>query len=83
MCLKEYVLWKNDNSFKKNTEKVVLLQVKDLMQIIVKFNIEKVFRKFLPCTKYPFKRTQNIYAQKQYCGHLKTERLISVTQFGS
>ena len=29
LCLKENVLWRNDISFKKNTEKVVVLQVKE------------------------------------------------------
>ena len=33
--------WRNNISFKKETEKIVLLQVKGLIQIIVKFRTEK------------------------------------------
>ena len=42
-------------SIKKDTEKAVLLQVKDLKQSIVKFRAEKIFCMFLFGTKYPFK----------------------------
>ena len=42
-------------SIKKDTEKAVLLQVKDLKQSIVKFRVEKIFCMFLFGTKYPFK----------------------------
>ena len=35
-------------------ESVVLLQVKDLKQIIVKFRAEKILCMFLSCTKHPF-----------------------------
>ena len=49
--------WRNSNSFKKETEKIVLLQVKDLIQIILKFRTEKYLCTFLSsntilCTKY-------------------------------
>ena len=37
------MLWRNNISFQKNTEKVVLIQVKDFVQIIVKFKAEKHF----------------------------------------
>ena len=33
--------WRNNISFKKETENIVLLQVKGLIQIIVKFRTEK------------------------------------------
>ena len=39
--------WRNNISFKKETEKIVLLQVKGLIQIIVKFRTEKYLCTFL------------------------------------
>ena len=46
--LKKDVLWRNDISFKKDTEKVVLLLVKKgLIQIIVKFKGENSLITFL------------------------------------
>ena len=49
--------WRNSISFKKETEKIVLLQVKGLIQIILKFRTEKYLCTFLSsntilCTKY-------------------------------
>ena len=41
------------SAFKKDTEKVVLLEVKGLIQIIVKFRAEKILRTFLSI-KHPF-----------------------------
>ena len=35
------------SAFKKDTEKVALLEVKGLIQIIVKFRAEKILRAFL------------------------------------
>ena len=35
------------SAFDKGTKKVVLLEVKDLIQIIVKFKAEKILRTFL------------------------------------
>ena len=40
--LKENVQWINDISFKKYTEKIVLLQLNDLIHVIV-FRAEKIF----------------------------------------
>ena len=54
---KRNVLWRNKILFKKDTEMVVLLlQVKDLIQIIVTFSVEKVMCTFLLCTRQPFER---------------------------
>ena len=39
--------WRNNISFKKETEKIVLLQMKDLIQIIVKFRAVKYLCTFL------------------------------------
>ena len=39
--------WRNNISFKKETEKIVLLQMKGLIQIIVKFRTVKYLRMFL------------------------------------
>ena len=39
--------WRNNISFKKETEKVVLLEVKGLTQITVKFRTDKYSRTFL------------------------------------
>ena len=53
--LKKDVLWRNDISFKKDTEKVVLLLVKKgLIQIIVKFKGENSLITFLSCPKRTF-----------------------------
>ena len=51
---KEDFLWRNNISFKKDTEKIVLLQVKGLIQIIVKLRAEKSLCTFLSSTKHPF-----------------------------
>ena len=40
-------------SFKKDTEKTILLQVKGLLQIIVKFRTEKNLCTFLSSTRHP------------------------------
>ena len=39
--------WRNNISLKKETEKIVFLQVKGLIQIIVKFRTEKYLCTFL------------------------------------
>ena len=41
------------SAFKKDTEKVILLEVKGLIQIIVKFRAEKILCTFLSI-KHPF-----------------------------
>ena len=41
------ITWRNNISFKKETEKIVLLQMKGLIQIIVKFMTVKYLRMFL------------------------------------
>ena len=41
-------------SVKKDTGKAVLLQVKDLKQIIVKFRAENILHTFIFGTKHPF-----------------------------
>ena len=46
LYLNENILQRNNISFKKNTEKVVLLQVEEVIQIFVKFNSEKVLGTF-------------------------------------
>ena len=57
MVFKENVYWRSNMSFKKETEKFVLLQVKVLIQIIVMFRTEKNFVRifFIHCQS-PFKR---------------------------
>ena len=40
--------------FKKDTQKVVLLEVKGLIQIIVQFKAERILCTLLSPTKYPF-----------------------------
>ena len=57
MCLTENALWINNISFKKDTEKVVLLQVKGLIQFIVQFRTDKTLCAFLSCIKYPLRET--------------------------
>ena len=49
--------WKSNISFKKDTEKVVLL--KGLMKIIVRFKTEKFFYTFVSCNKYSFEGARN------------------------
>ena len=45
--------WRNNISFKKETEKIVLLQMKGLIQIIVKFRTKKICaRTFLSIIKH-------------------------------
>ena len=54
VLLKVNVWWRNKNSFKNDTEKVVLLQVKVIINsIIVKSKAEKVLCTFVSCTKHP------------------------------
>ena len=43
VVFKENVYWRSNMSFKKETEKFVLLQVKVLIQIIFMFRTEKKF----------------------------------------
>ena len=43
---KENVYWKSNVSFKKETEKIVLLQMKDLIHFIVKFRTKKICEHF-------------------------------------
>ena len=50
--------WKSNISFKKDTEKVVLL--KGLMKIIVRFKTENFFYTFVSCNKYSFEGARNI-----------------------
>ena len=42
----ENVYWKCNVSFKKETEKIVLLQMKDLIHFIVKFRTKKICQHF-------------------------------------
>ena len=49
--------WKSNISFKKDTEKVVLL--KGLMKIIARFKTEKCFYTFVSCNKYSFEKARN------------------------
>ena len=77
------VLSRKNTSFKKDTEKVVLLLVKDLIQIIVKFRAKKLLCMFLSCTKYPIEGHKILCMKTVSYAHLKMERLISGTQFGS
>ena len=46
LYLNENILQRNNISFKNNTEKVVLLQVEEVIQIFVKVNAEKVLGTF-------------------------------------
>ena len=52
--LRENVWWRNNISFKKDIEKVVLLQAKCLKEIIVKFKAEKILFMFPSFSKHPF-----------------------------
>ena len=54
VSLKENIKLRNGISFRKDTEKTVLLQVKLLIEIIVKFRAEKNLCTFVSCTKHPF-----------------------------
>ena len=87
--LKKDVLWRNDISFKKDTEKIVLLQVKKgLIQIIVKFKGENSLITFLSCPKRTF---EGKWCEKwcmKYCARkgwssFEDERPISGTRLGS
>ena len=87
--LKKDVLWRNDISFKKDTEKVVLLLVKKgLIQIIVKFKGENSLITFLSCPKRTF---EGKWCEKwcmKYCARkgwssFENERPISGTRLGS
>ena len=67
-------------SFKNETEKIVLLQVKGLIQIIVKFRTEKKFVHIFIMHDSPFERgTNELKVYNMFCKYL---RLISVTRFG-
>ena len=46
MCLKGNVSWRNNISFKKDTEKVVLIQVKGFIQSFVKFKQRRFCTRF-------------------------------------
>ena len=63
--------WKNNISFKKDTEieKVVLLQVKDLIQLIVKFGLKKFCARF-SSTEHPFEGYTKYHAQKRLCSNI-------------
>ena len=52
-------------SLKKETEKIVLLQVKGLIQIFVKVRNEKKLVIFLSSTSHPLRGTQNIATGRQ------------------
>ena len=54
MYLKEMFNGEIISYFKKKIEKIVLLQVKDLIQMIVKFMTEKILHISLSSTKHPF-----------------------------
>ena len=55
MYLKEMFNGEIISYFKKKIEKIVLLQVKDLIQMIVKFMTEKIYLHIsLSSTKHPF-----------------------------
>ena len=70
------------SAFEKNAEKVVLLVVKGLIQIFVKFRAEKVLRTFLS-PNILLMRGIKYWLRKQLCS-FENERLIhSITQFGS
>ena len=48
-------------SFKKETEKIVLLQVKGLIHVIVKFRTNKNLRISIMSTSHPFERGTTKY----------------------
>ena len=62
------------SAFKKDTAKVVLLKVKGLTQIIVKFRSEKILCTFL--SPYILLRVMKYQLRKQLCT-FENERLIS------
>ena len=62
------------SAFNKDTEKVVLLEVKGLIQIIVKFRAEKILRMFL--SPNILLRDMKYRLWKQFCS-FENERLIS------
>ena len=70
------MLWKNCYvyvvSFKKDTKKVVLLQVKGLIQIILKLRAGKNLCTFLLCTIFSrniFLRGTKVRARGRLCGN--------------
>ena len=52
--MEENVEWRNNISFKKDAEEVALLQVKILIQIIVKFRAKKKLSSFQSCATHSF-----------------------------
>ena len=58
---KENIKWRNNISFKKDSEKIVLLQVKVLTKIFVKLRTEKILCIFLSSSKY--------WAPKRLCNN--------------
>ena len=68
VCLKENVQQINI-SFKNYTENVVLLQVKSLIQIIVKLRADKIVCMFLSCIKHPFLWSKKYRTRKRLCGN--------------
>ena len=67
---------KNNTWFKKDTEEIVLLPLKGLIQIIVKFKVEKILFTFLLSTKHPFLRGTKYHAPKRlYSNTLKRNEL--------
>ena len=58
------------SAFKKDTEKVVLLEVKGLMQVIVKFRAEKILFMFL-LIKHRFEGHEISITKTYNCAHLK------------
>ena len=54
---KEYVYWRSNMSFKKVNEKIVLLQLKDLIHIVSSYiGLKKNLCTFLMSTSHPFER---------------------------
>ena len=66
-----------NTSFKKKTEKIVSLQVKALIQIIVKIKTEKKLCSFLSCTRHPLWEGHKIlpWGTKLWSNSLKRNKL--------
>ena len=85
------MLWKNCYvyvvPFKKDTKKVVLLQVKGLIQSILKLKAEKNLCSFLSCTIFStntFLRGTKVRARRRLCGNnflKKTSRNLILNLF--
>ena len=86
VCLIKMFKWRNI-SFKKGPEKIVLLHVKGLIRIIVKFRTEKKLCTFLSSLSHPLERgtkyshwTPSIVQQYSEKGRIKINCFIQIAK---